>query len=128
MSTAREADTPIVDADEARRFDLASRTLRITLVMTAVQWPFLAALLAIFTDVPRVVAALVALAGVLYTVAVIRYFARIWRRRLVNFADPITSKPQIPRRLRVNPFLRHGPVSVASVEIAIVVGLLNAHH
>ena len=45
MGTRSENASPITDRDEAQRFDLSSRMLRVILLISGIYWLFIAALL-----------------------------------------------------------------------------------
>jgi hypothetical protein len=96
MPQGADATTPITDPDEAQRFDRSSRILRIALLSSGTFYLFVPAYLVIGTGVPLTVALLLALVGVVYTLFLVRYFARIHRVRLSRFVDPMTGELSIP--------------------------------
>jgi len=124
MRTRSENASPITDQDEAQRFDLASRVLRFTLLLSGMYWLFMAALLNVTARLSSLAALLIALVGIVYTFALIRYFARVHRARLSQFTDPMTGELRVPGgRLPLPPRLRLAPWALVLVGIAVLLVL-----
>lgn len=119
--------SPITDPDEAQRFDLSSRILRLTLLIGGTQWLFVAGLLHLKMRLSLAVAVLIVLVGIVYTLGLIRYFAALHRRRLSHFTDPRSDELRVPGgRLPLPRRLRRAPWVFVLVEIAVLLALPTA--
>jgi hypothetical protein len=124
MQKRTDMTSPITDPGEAQSFDLSSRVVRALLLVGGTQWLFVAALLGVRTSLPLAAVAAVALAGIAYTLAIVRYFARLHRARLVQFIDPVTGELSIPAgRLPMPRRVQLGRWALVLGQIAVVVWL-----
>jgi hypothetical protein len=124
VSARSDKTSPITDPDAAQRFDLSSRILRFTLLIGCTQYLFVAALLKVTTSLPLAADVLLALAGMVYQLGLIRYFARLHRARLSHFTDPMTGERQVPGgRLPLPRTLRRAPWVFVLAEIAVLMVL-----
>jgi hypothetical protein len=69
-------------------------------------------------------AVLIALVGIVYTLGLIRYFARVHRARLSQFVDPMTGELHVPGgRLPLPRRLRLAPWTLILAGIAVLLAL-----
>lgn len=124
MRARSENALPITDQDEAQRFDLSSRMQRYVLLLSGMYWVFIAALLNVAGRFSLVAAVLFALVGIVYTLVLIRRFAREHRARLSQFTDPMTGELRVPGgRLPLPPRLRRALWVIILVGVAVLLAL-----